>query len=222
MKYALDPAEARILGVLIEKQLSTPEYYPLTLNALVNACNQKSNRDPVLSLDEAAVVQALGSLRKQRLVWQVMTQGSRAPKYEHNLKEVAGFSDFELAILCELMVRGPQTIGELRTRASRMAEFFGLSDVEHTLKKLITHESGPFAVQLPRRPGHKENRYAQLFSDADVSVNADESSEKVSETRCGDDDLHRRLTALENTVADLQNAFADLRDQFMEFKRELE
>jgi len=221
MKYALDPAEARILGVLIEKQLSTPEYYPLTLNALVNACNQKSNRDPVLSLDEAAVVQALGSLRKQRLVWQVMTQGSRAPKYEHSLKEVAGVSDFELAILCELMVRGPQTIGELRTRASRMAEFFGLSDVEHTLKKLITHESGPFAVQLPRRPGHKENRYAQLFSDMDMAETGGDASETESAAR-GHDDLHRRIIALENTVADLQGAFADLRDQFMEFKRELE
>lgn len=222
MKYALTPVETRILGSLIEKQLSTPEYYPLTLNALVNACNQKSNRDPVFSLDEAAVVQALDSLRRQHLVWQVATQGSRVPKYEHNLKEVAGFSDFELAVLCELLLRGPQTVGELRTRASRMAEFFGLSDVEHTLKKLIAHEAGPFAVQLPRRPGHKENRYAQLFSGTDMAEDADESPETASETRSSDEDLNRRLAVLEKIVADLQGAFADLRDQFMEFKKELE
>ena len=222
MNYALDPVEVRILGALVEKQLSTPEYYPLTLNALVNACNQKSNRDPVFSLEEAAVIQALDSLRRRHLVWQVATHGSRVPKYEHNLKEVGGFSDFELAVLCELMLRGPQTVGELRTRASRMAEFFGLSDVEHTLKKLISHASGPFAVQLPRRPGHKENRYAHLFSEAVISEGAAESPEAAAAETRSTDDIFRRITALETTVADLQNAFADLRDQFLEFKRELE
>jgi hypothetical protein len=221
MKYAINAVEARILGVLIEKQLSTPEYYPLTLNALINACNQKSNRDPVMSLDEAVVVGALDSLRKQHLVWQIMTHGSRTPKYEHNMKDVAAFSEGQLAVLCELMLRGPQTIGELRTRTARLTEFYGLSDVEHTLKKLMSDESGPFVVQLSRRPGHKECRYAHLFCEVDASEDADESPANEPLTRKADAD-YRRIDILEKKVDELQTALSDLRDQFLEFKRELE
>jgi len=221
MKYAIHAVEARILGVLIEKQLSTPEYYPLTLNALINACNQKSNRDPVMSLDEAAVVGALDSLRKQHLVWQIMTHGSRTPKYEHNMKDVAAFSESQLAVLCELMLRGPQTVGELRTRTARLTEFYGLSDVEHTLKKLMADASGPFAVQLPRRPGHKECRYAHLFCEVDASEVADESPAAAPPTRQADAD-YRRIDILEKKVDELQEALSNLRDQFLEFKRELE
>jgi uncharacterized protein len=221
MKYELGPVEARILGVLIEKQLSTPEYYPLTLNALINACNQKSNRDPVMNLDEAAVVEALDSLRKQHLVWQIMTHGSRTSKYEHNMKDVAAFSESQLAVLCELMLRGPQTIGELRTRTARLTEFYGLSDVEYTLKKLMDHESGPFVLQLPRRPGHKENRYAHLFCQVDAESDTYESSAAALSVRPTDMD-NRRIDALEKKVDELQAAFSDLRDQFLEFKREVE
>jgi len=217
MKYTLDPTEIRILGALIEKQLSTPEYYPLTLNALVNACNQKSNRHPVMNLDEISVIQALDSLKKQHLVWQIMTHGSRTAKYEHNLKEVAGFSDYELALLCELLLRGPQTIGELRTRASRMAEFYGLSDVENTLQKLVAHESGPFAAQLPRAPGHKENRYAHLFCEAqdiqraDAAIGTDLQEPAIN-------DLYGRMADLEKKVAELEKALDDLRKEFLETK----
>jgi uncharacterized protein YceH (UPF0502 family) len=221
MTYALNPVEARILGVLIEKQLSTPEYYPLTLNALINACNQKSNRDPVMSLDEAAVVEALNSLRQKNLVWQIMTHGSRTAKYEHNMKDVADFSEGQLAVLCELMLRGPQTIGELRTRTARLTEFYGLSDVEYTVKKLMADESGPFAVQLPRRPGHKESRYAHLFCEVDASEDTYESPITATPTRQSDAD-NRRIDVLEKKVEELQAALSDLRDQFLIFKRELE
>ena len=124
------------MGVLIEKQLATPEYYPLTLNALVNACNQKSNRDPVMNIDDATVVSALDSLRRHHLVWQIVTHGSRTPKYEHNMKDVAAFSESQIAVLCELMLRGPQTVGELRTRASRLTEFYGLIRCGAYVKKI--------------------------------------------------------------------------------------
>jgi uncharacterized protein len=221
MTYDLNPVEARILGVLIEKQLSTPEYYPLTLNALVNACNQKSNRDPIMSLDEAAVVEALDSLRKQHLVWQIMTHGSRTAKYEHNMKDVAAFSESQLAVLCELMLRGPQTIGELRTRTARLTEVYGFSDVEYTLKKLIADESGPFVVQFSRRPGQKESRYAHLFSQVDASEDTHESSATTLPTRYEDAD-DRRIDILEKKVEELQAALSDLRDQFLKFKQEIE
>jgi hypothetical protein len=174
-----------------------------------------------MSLDESSVVEALDSLRKQHLVWQIMTHGSRTPKYEHNMKDVAAFSESQLAVLCELMLRGPQTVGELRTRTARLTEFYGLSDVEHTLKKLMADESGPFAVQLPRRPGHKESRYAHLFSEVDPSEVADESPAAAPPNRQSDAD-HRRIDILEKKVDELQAALSDLRDQFLEFKRELE
>jgi uncharacterized protein len=221
MKYNLNPVEARVLGVLIEKQLSTPEYYPLTLNALINACNQKSNRDPVMGLDEAAVVEALDTLRKQHLVWQIMTHGSRTAKYERNMKDVAAFSESQLAVLCELMLRGPQTIGELRTRTARLTEFYGLSDVEYTLKKLMADESGPFVIQLSRRPGHKESRYAHLFSHVDDSEDAAESPTTDLPIRQADED-NRRIDILETKVEELHAALSDLRDQFLKFKQEIE
>ena len=136
MEISLNDVEARILGVLIEKEMSTPDYYPLTLNALVNACNQKTNRDPVMDLDEDTVSESLVRMRTDRLVWQVKTQGSRALKYQHNMKDLAGLSNRALALLCELLLRGPQTAGELRTRTGRMADFDGVPAVEHALKKL--------------------------------------------------------------------------------------
>ena len=143
--HPLDPVEVRILGVLIEKQMATPDYYPLSLNAVCTACNQRSNREPVMDLDEAAVQAAVDRLRNRRLVWQIRTHGSRIPKYRHNLEEVADFSDREMAVLCVLFLRGPQTAGELRQRTVRLAEFHALPAVEHTLQKLAGREEGPFA-----------------------------------------------------------------------------
>lgn len=221
MEISLNPIEVRILGALIEKQMSTPDYYPLTLNALMNACNQKTNRDPVMSLDEETLTHALDSLRRQRLVWQVKTQGSRAPKFEHNLKEVTEFSTSELGILCELLLRGPQTAGELRARTNRLVEFNGLAAVEHTLQKLIAHEKGPFAVELPRRAGHKENRFTHLFCEVDLSADAFDLSTGVSpEPEAGAEG--DRIARLEETVAGLQKALDELRDQFLAFKRKFE
>ena len=222
MEYALSPVEARILGALIEKQISTPDYYPLTLNSLVNACNQKSNRHPVMNLEEDEVDRELQSLREKHLVWQVKTQGSRMPKFEHNMKDVADFSTWELAILCELLLRGPQTTGELRSRASRLAEFHGLAAVEHTLGKLEEHEKGPFVVQLPRQSGQKERRYAHLFygtpqAEADSGVSfpepdtVDEAHEKYAERM---DLLEERVNALETELNELKSLFMEFRKQF--------
>lgn len=220
MQISLDPVEARILGALIEKQMATPDYYPLTLNALVAACNQKTNRDPVMALDEAAVIRGLDGLRRRRLVWQVKTQGSRAPKYEHNLKDTADFSASELALLCELLLRGPQTAGELRGRSARLLEFGGLAAVEHTLQKLIAHERGPFVAELPRRPGHKENRFAHCFGPLEPEAG---SAEPASAAAPGPEAPSAEgIAALEQAVADLRQALEDLRAEFLEFKRKFE
>lgn len=191
MDIQLNPIEVRILGALIEKETATPDYYPLTLNSLVNACNQKSSRDPVMDLDETQVENALDSLRNQRLVWQVKVQGSRVVKYEQNMKNIADFSKSELALLCVLMLRGPQTAGELRTRTTRLIEFHGLSAVEHSLQKLIDHEKGPFVLKMPREPGQKECRYAHLFCPIDEPGKTDDHHEMVHKNERTDDENNR-------------------------------
>lgn len=218
MELSLNDVEARVLGVLIEKHLSTPDYYPLTLNALVNACNQKTNRDPVMDLDEASVSEALNRLRSTRLVWQVKTQGSRALKYEHNMKEAAGLSNRELAVICELLLRGAQTAGELRARTARMTDFSGVPAVEHTLKKLAEHEKGPFVKQLPRQPGQKETRYIHLLGDADTAVSGFPADMETP----GQDREPDRIEALETRVADLEAELAEIRQSFFDFKKSFE
>ncbi|MBS0418559.1 MAG: DUF480 domain-containing protein [Proteobacteria bacterium] len=168
LKVELTALEARVIGCLIEKAITTPDQYPLSLNALVNACNQKSNRDPVLDLSEAEVQQTLDGLSKKHLVMEKSGFGSRVPKYQHrfcntefgNLK----LDPQELAIVCELLVRGAQTPGELRTRASRMASFGETADVESALSRLRDRPDGPFVVQLAREPNRRDSRWAQLFS----------------------------------------------------------
>src|SRR5229473_3601262 len=164
----LNEVECRVLGSLIEKEITTPEYYPLSLNALVNACNQKSNRDPVMNLDEGAVRQALHSLDGQSLVRYVSAADSRVTKYEHRLQEAFNFYRHEIAILCVLLLRGPQTPGELRTRAERMHPFDDLNAVQSSLQHLMKREP-PLVKVLPRQPGTKESRYVHLLSgDADL------------------------------------------------------
>jgi uncharacterized protein len=168
MRIELDTLEARVIGCLIEKQITTPDQYPLSLNALVSACNQKSNRDPVMSVDEPTVQRTVDALARKHLVLERSGFGSRVPKYQHlfcnteygSLK----FSPQELAIVCELLLRGPQTPGELRSRASRMAPFTDVSQIEETLRHLIEREGGPFVARLPREPGRRESRYVQLFT----------------------------------------------------------
>ncbi len=167
MRIELEPLEARVIGCMIEKQITTPDQYPLSLNALVNACNQKSNRDPVMSVDEPTVQRTIDALSRKHLVLERSGFGSRVSKYQHlfcnteygSLK----LSAQELAIVCELLLRGPQTPGELRSRAGRMATFTDVSEVEAALQALLERESGPLVARLPREPGRRESRYMHLF-----------------------------------------------------------
>lgn len=168
MKIELSALEARIIGCLIEKQITTPDQYPLSLNALVAACNQKSNRDPVMNLDERTVQDTLDQLSRRHLVIEKSGFGSRVPKYQHRFCNTEfgtlKLTPHELALVCELLVRGPQTPGELRTRASRMAPFSDVDQVEAALEALRTRADGPLLVRLPREPGRRDSRYAHLFS----------------------------------------------------------
>ncbi len=221
MDYTLNTIEARILGVLIEKEISTPDYYPMTLNALVNACNQKTNRDPVMDLEESAVDNSLEELMDMRLVRQVKQQGSRALKYEHSLKDITGFSSRELALICELLLRGPQTAGELRSRTARLTEFGTLQAVEMTLQKLINNEKGPYAVQLPLSPGKKENRYAHLFFKPDSSGEVFHSPESDIPLRDGHTNSER-ISLLEEKVGQLEAEIRELQKQFSAFQKQFE
>jgi uncharacterized protein YceH (UPF0502 family) len=168
MKLVLTPMEARVIGCLIEKQITTPDQYPLSLNALVNACNQKSNRHPMMDVDEATVQRTLDDLSKKHLILERSGFGSRVPKYQHRFCNTEfgtlKFTPQELAIVCELLLRGPQTPGELRPRAARMAPFTDADQVEATLETLRTRDDGPFVVRLPRQPGRRDSEYAHLFS----------------------------------------------------------
>jgi hypothetical protein len=170
MKIELTPIEARVIGCLIEKQITTPDQYPLSLNALVNACNQKSNRDPILELQERVVQQTLDDLGRKHFVVEKSGFGSRVPKYQHRFCNTEygtlKLDPQELAIVCELLVRGPQTPGELRTRAARMAPIGDVSEVEAALERLREREDGPFVVQLAREPGRRDSRWAHLFCGA--------------------------------------------------------
>jgi uncharacterized protein YceH (UPF0502 family) len=205
----LEPLELRVLGVLLEKELSTPEYYPLTLNALVNGCNQSTNRDPVLQADAAAVEEALEGLRDKRMAATVHAVGSRALKYAQRLTAALNLSVQEAAILAELLLRGPQTAGELRNRSTRMYAFQDLEEVDAALGLLMEAEPAPLAVRLPRAPGTKETRIAQLLGGP---VDAQEPAFAPALPRSG------RIEQLEQQVADLSAALAELRAEFDAFK----
>jgi len=164
MDFVLDPIEARVLGCLIEKERTTSEYYPLTLNALIAACNQKSNRDPEMHLDGPTVEKAIDTLRLKNLVYLSHTAGGRTPKYAHQVEKFFPFTPQEFAILCLLLLRGPQTPGELRSRAGRLCEFANPAEVETVLQELVTRPGGPFVVKLVRQPGQGASRHAHLLS----------------------------------------------------------
>jgi len=221
----LNEVECRILGALIEKEITTPEYYPLSLNALVNACNQKSNREPVMNLDEAAVRQALHSLDGQSLVRSVSASDSRVTKYEHRLQEAFNFYRHEIAILCVLLLRGPQTPGELRTRTERMHPFDDLSAVQSSLNHLMKREP-PLARVLPRQPGTKESRYAHLLS-GDVEVFQPKSeAEAGAASNSADAErlalVEKEVSALRQNAGNLEKELADLRQQFAQFRKQFE
>jgi uncharacterized protein len=215
--FLLQPAEVRVLGALLEKDITTPEYYPLTLNALVNACNQRSNRDPVVNYDDDTVARALESLRAKHLAGVVTGGSNRVPKYSHRFSEVLNFGRRELALLCELMVRGPQTLGELRTRAGRMYDFSDLDEVESVLRSLTERAGGPFVVRLPHQPGTKEPRWAHLFSGEPAAI-----PEPIGVLPPQAPQRTDRIAELEAEVARLSAEVAELKEQFQQFQRQFE
>ncbi|MBK5274093.1 MAG: YceH family protein [Desulfuromonadales bacterium] len=219
MDVTLSEVEARVLGCLIEKEMTTPEYYPLSLNALTNACNQKSNRDPVMALAEEDVVRALNRMRFNQLTV-VSGESSRVAKYRHILAEMMGLVPAELAVICELLVRGPQTVGELRTRCERMHSFTDLNAVEEVLKELTNRED-PLIVRLPRQPGRKEARSAHLFSGMpDMTAEEHEVSPEPARVRVIAE--NERMTKLEQEVAALRLEVAGLRQIVEEFRSQFE
>jgi len=209
----LTPAEARVLGALVEKEVTTPDYYPLSLNALMNACNQRSNREPVMDLDEDAVRQALHGLEELRLAGPARADG-RVAKYEHWLGEAFNFSRAEVALLCVLLLRGPQTPGELRGRTERMHRFDEIGEVLAGLQKLMEREPALVAV-LPRQPGTKESRYAHLLSGPVEAIAAASLSEPTSMRReAVQDTAHEeRIAQLEATVSELRQEVIALRQK---------
>lgn len=219
MEQILTPVEVRVLGSLIEKEITTPEYYPLSLNALVNACNQLSNRDPVVSLDEKTVARALESLREKRLTWMVTGIG-RVPKYEQRFGEEYKLAEQELAVLCVLMLRGPQTVGEIRGRTGRLYEFKELEEVELTLQALMTAQP-PFAVKLPRQPGTKESRYAHLLA-GEVQIDEREAVPRLEAATLEVRQENERISRIEEELARVRGELAELKQQFLEFKKQFE
>lgn len=219
MDMVLNDLEVRVLGCLIEKELATPEYYPLTVNALTNACNQKSNRDPVMTLEEADVVRALDSLRFRQLAI-TSAEGGRAAKYRHILAEKLRLSPAELALLAELLLRGPQTVGELRTRAERMHPFPDLAGVEEALEELMARNP-PLVTRLPRQPGRKEQRHAHLFS-GEPEVPVGERVPEPEAARLKVMAENERLGKLEQEIAFLREEVAGLRRLVEEFKAQFE
>jgi len=209
----LSDVEVRVLGALVEKDITTPDYYPLSLNALVNACNQKNNRDPVMRLDEEAVRGALDSLQGQRLAGPANGADSRVTKYEHRLQEVFNFDRREMAIVCVLLLRGAQTPGELRGRAERMYRFEGLEDVHGALDRLSQREP-PLVAVLPRQPGTKESRYMHLLSGVATAAEPVLAAENPAS--------RDRLTILENEVAELREKIAGMQEQLAAFRKQFE
>jgi uncharacterized protein YceH (UPF0502 family) len=211
----LTDVEVRVLGALIEKDITTPDYYPLSLNALVNACNQKNNREPVMTLEERSVSEALAKLQAKRMAGPASGADSRVTKYEHRLQEVFNFDRREIAVLCVLLLRGPQTPGELRGRTERMYGFEELDDVIATLDRLSQRNPALVAV-LPRQPGTKESRYMQLFSGQAPPAEVMQVRSPIHPH--GND----RLDRIENEVVELRKEVADMREQFAAFRKQFE
>jgi uncharacterized protein len=215
MNIEFSPNEARVIGCLIEKEITTPDQYPLSLNALTNACNQKTNRDPVLELSEAEVQQSVDSLMKKYMVSDKSAgYGGRVTKYKHRFCNTEfgslKFSKQELGIICVLLLRGPQTPGELRARTNRLCEFADAEEVESTLRNLMSREDGPFIARLARAPGARESRYAHLFSGAIESVPESEAAEPAA-AASGGPSLSQRVSALEQLVEQLRAEMGELK-----------
>jgi uncharacterized protein YceH (UPF0502 family) len=222
MTLLLTELETRILGSLIEKDITTPDYYPLSLNALVNACNQKNNRDPVMTLDETAVRDALASLQEKRLAGPAGGADSRVTKFEHRLQEVFNFDRREIAVVCVLLLRGPQTPGELRSRTERMYHFEALEDVVSTLDRLSQRDP-PLARVLPRQPGTKESRYTHLFSgEPPMSAEDGNVAPAPSTATAGASSTADRLATLEEEVSRLRQELSEVQQQLATFRKQFE
>jgi uncharacterized protein len=216
----LSSSEIRVLGALVEKQITTPDYYPLTLNSLTNACNQLTNREPVVSYDENTVVRAIEGLREKRLATLFSGAESRVAKYKHTLTDAILLTPAEVALLTVLMLRGPQTIGELRTRSERLFAFDTLPEVEETLNALAARQPQPLVARLPRQPGTKESRYAQLLSGPVESAAKEKTpAEPATASAPSEND---RVAKLEEEVAALRRELGELHQQFADFKKQLE
>ena len=221
MEILLNETEVRVLGSLVEKDITTPDYYPLSLNALLNACNQKNNRDPVTCLDEDAVRQALSGLQEKRLAGPAGGADSRVTKYEHRLQEVFNFTRGETAILCVLLLRGAQTPGELRGRTERMHRFETLDEVQATLQRLMQREPA-LARVLPRQPGTKESRYMHLLA-GDVSPSSVDTGDPSTALHAGlNPGGSDRIARLEEEVAGLRGEITTLKQQFAEFRKQFD
>ena len=218
----LTAIETRVLGSLIEKDITTPDYYPLSLNALVNACNQKNNRDPAMTLDDSLVRDALATLQEKRLAGPASGADSRVTKFEHRLQEVFNFDRREIAVVCVLLLRGPQTPGELRSRTDRMYHFEALEDVISTLERLAQREP-PLARVLPRQPGTKESRYTHLFSgEPPASAEDVYVARAPSPETAGEISLSDRVRTLEDEVSRLRQDLSEVQQQLATFRKQFE
>lgn len=221
MPVILNDYELRVIGALVEKQIATPDYYPMTLNALVNACNQKNHRDPVVSYDEATVVRALDSLREKKLAYTFHGSDSRVPKYGHLFSKGYELNEAETAVMTVLALRGPQTPGELRSRTAHLHNFENLPEVETTLQNLSLREQA-LVIKLPRQSGSRESRFAHLLG-GDINVEElaatmEKAEAAASSSRSGNE----RVAKLEEEVAILRQGLTDLKQQFAEFKKQFE
>ena len=218
MSQTLTEVEARIVGALVEKQLTTPEYYPLTLNALIAACNQKSNREPVVSYDERTVESALENLRDRNLVYVFYGSTSRVPKYKHMLPGVYELEPSEVAVVCVLMLRGAQTIGEIRGRTERLYDFRDLNDVQETLDALMKRDE-PLIARLERAPGQKEARFAHLLcGEEHLAIMAEAAARPAGGSHAGGE----RIEKLEQEVESLKTELAEFKETFEEFRKQFE
>lgn len=221
MALVLSDVEIRVLGSLIEKQIATPDYYPMTINALMNACNQKSSRDPVVSYEENTVQRALDSLREKKLVWMFKGADSRVMKYGHIFPDAFELNDRAVAAICVLLLRGPQTPGEIRGRARSLYNFETVEEVDETLQKLIDNEIQSLAIKLPRQPGFKEFRYAHLLA-GPIDLTQFETAQDVVFSPSREPSTGEKLSRLQEEVQSLRQELDQLRQEFAEFKRQFE
>jgi uncharacterized protein YceH (UPF0502 family) len=221
MAQTLNDVEVRVLGSLIEKKMSTPDYYPMSLNALVNACNQKSSRDPVVSYDEPMVNRALDSLRAKGFVWSFKGADSRVIKYGHQVEQAFDLHDRAVAALCVLMLRGPQTPGEIKARTKQMWDFESVEQVEEILEQLMANDIQPLVVRLPRQHGARESRYAHLL-EGPIDVESLEGAARAESASSKSSAVGDRITRLEEEILSLRAELATLREQFLQFKSQFE